>query len=78
MDMRKNINAAQAGDADPFWWKEKSKQKDVLNDSVPKTFHNMLVFQISNVGFMVNKHSKTITNPEFGFQHHILLQWVIL
>ena len=33
MDMRKNINAAQAGDADPFWWKEKSKQKNVLNDS---------------------------------------------
>ena len=31
--------------------------------SVTKTFQNILVFKISDEGFMVNQHSKSITEP---------------
>ena len=37
----------------------------------------MLVLKISNEGFLVNQHSKSITKPQFELQLHLVLQWDI-
>ena len=42
--------------------------------SVTKTFQNMLVLEISNKGFMVNQHSKSLAKPESELQFPIALQ----
>ena len=43
---------------------------------VNKTFQNRLLLKISNKGFMVNQHLKTITKPQFEL--HLALQQDIL
>ena len=49
----------------------------MILSSVSKTFKNMLVVKISDEGFMMNEHSKSITKPQFDLQLHIALQWDI-
>ena len=46
----------------------------MILSSVSKTFQNILVLKIYDEGFMVNQHSKSITEPWFELQLHLALQ----
>ena len=42
---------------------DSSTDKKKIASKATKTFSNMLVLKISNKGFMVNQHSKSINKP---------------